>query len=305
MAGPSLSVVVVTVYGSVYLEPCLLALESQSGAPEDLEIIVVYNRNKADIHLLKDRFPKARFFYSPDRQTQNALRGWGVEQATGRIVAVTVDHCTAERNWCHRILTEHERAWAAIGGAVDKGTQPGTLTNWAVHIYDYCNYGTYLRPFNSGPSHDLSDCNVTYKREVLESMADAWRDDFNVALLNKALLTRGETLWLSPELIVYQNRDIPFERASWVAYQRGRVFATARLEDSSEGRRIYYALFSPLLPGILLSRLAKNLFRKTIHYRKIFLTLPLIILLMLLWSWGEMITHLTLQRKITLPTAEE
>jgi hypothetical protein len=305
MACPSLSVVVVTVYGTSHIGQCLSALGKQIEAPNDLEIIVVYNRNDGDMRRLKSRFPEARFFYFPDRQTQNALRSCGVKLARGRIVAITVDHCTAEKNWCRRIVMAHGRPFAAIGGAIDMGTQPDTIVNWVVHIYDYCNYGSYLRPFEGGPANDLSDCNVTYKREILDSISDTWLDDFNVSLLNKALLTRGEILWLSPEIIVCQNRDITFRKASRVAFQRGRAFASARLAKSSENQRILYTILSPLLPAVLISRLVKNVYRKKKHYSTILLTLPLTLLFILFWSWGEIVTQLTLSRNITLPTTRE
>jgi hypothetical protein len=302
---PSLSVVVVTVYGSTYLEQCLLALEEQIEAPEDLEIIVAYNRNDDDVRPLKSRFQKVQFYFSPARQTQNALRSYGVENAGGRIVAITVDHCTVTEHWCRQILRAHEKPFAAIGGAIEKGTQPDTLSNWAVHIYDYCNYGSYLMPYEEGPASDLSDCNVSYKRDVLGSTSNIWIDDFNVSLLNKALLIRGETLWLSPEIIVHQHRNIAFKSASRIAFHRGRAFASARTVNSSENQRILYTIFSPLLPAILMTRLVKNVYRKKIHYRIILLTLPLIALFTFLWSWGEMITQMTLNKNINLPTIEE
>jgi hypothetical protein len=220
-------------------------------------------------------------------------------------VAITVEHCTPEEHWCARILVAHKGPYAAIGGAIEKGNQPDTLVNWAVHLYDYCNYGYYLDPVSYGPAQDLSDCNVSYKREVLTTTAPLWEKKFNVPLLNRALLARDKTLWLSPDIVVCQNRNIDLSQAARVAYCRGRAFASARLNNSSLNQRILYTIFSPFLPLLLLRRLIINLSRKKSHLGMAFKSLPIICLLSILWSSGEFFGYLIGHRDISIAVVNE
>ncbi|MDT8303838.1 MAG: glycosyltransferase [Sedimentisphaerales bacterium] len=287
-----LSVVVVTVYSSWYLEQCLASLEHQVGAPE-MEIIAVYDERMDDVSELKEKFPCVQFHNVSGLQTQEALRSVGAVLARGKIVALTVDHCTPEENWCRRIVEEHTGPYAAVGGALEKGIQPDTAINWAVHFYDYCNYGYFQNPVSRGPARNLSDGNVSYKREALNKVADIWMNSFHVSFVNRALLAGGEKLWLSPDIIVYQNRNINFIRAVQVAYRRGRVFGSTRVSRTGLYKRVLYTFCSLILPLLLLGRFVMNILSKRSQMAAIVKAFPFIVLLAVLWSVGEFMGYLT------------
>jgi hypothetical protein len=271
-----------------------MALEKQVGTL-DREIIVVCDGRIKDVQRLRERFAFVRFHQVSGHFTQEALRATGARLAQGRIVALTVDHCTPEEHWCERMVTAHADPFAAVGGAIEKGVQPDTAANWAIHFYDYCNYGYYLNPVMRGLSHNLSDCNVSYKREALAKTADFWAEEFHVPLVNQALLARGERLWLSPDIVVCQHRDIRLARAVQVAYRRGRRFSSTRIVGSNLGRQLVYIASSPLLPLLLLGRLIKNVSQKRSHVGLVLRVFPLIVLLATVWSWGEFMGYLTRQ----------
>jgi hypothetical protein len=229
----------------------------------------------------------------------------GVRHARGRIIAITVDHCTPDTDWCSRVIKAHERPFAAVGGALEKGNQPDTLSNWAVHLYDYCNYGRYLAPFSEGPTQNISDCNASYKSEILGGTVALWKEKFDVALLHQELVARGETLWLSPDLVVYQNRDIDYRRALRVSFQRGRAFASARMAIADSRRRLFRFLLTPVLPLILLKRFATNVFTKRSRISIGVRTMPFVALLSVLWSLGEFVSYLSGEKNMTLGVTSE
>jgi len=283
---------------------CLHALESQVDAPDDMEVIVVCQENVRDVALLKKQFPSAKFYPLSGRQTQDTLRGSGVSQARGDVIAITVDHCNPDKHWCANIAKAHEGPYAAVGGAIEKGTQPDTLVNRAIHLYDYCNYAYYQNPIHAGPARDLSDCNASYKRWALTATADLWVGGFNVQSINRALLARGETLWLSPDIVVQQNRTAKLGRAARIAYERGRAFASSRLAHSTSGQRIFYSFFSPLLPLMFWKRLTVNLYQKSLLGQSL-RALPLIGLFTILWSLGEFSGYLAGRPDVTLAISDE
>jgi hypothetical protein len=258
-----------------------------------MEIIAICDERVDDVSTLGQEFPFVEFHCTSGLQTQERLRAIGVGHSRGKIVALTVDHCTPEEHWCRQLMKAHSRDYAGVGGAFEKGIQPGTAINWAVHFYDYCNYGYYQNPVPPGPARALSDGNVSYKREALDRVADLWNESFHVPFVNRALLNRGEGLWLAPDIVVYQNRNIDFSRAIQVAYRRGRVFASTRISKSIQVKRVFYAFFSFLLPLVLLGRLAANTIYKRAQLLPLLKAFPLIALLTMLWACGEFMGYVT------------
>jgi len=292
VSSPLLSVVVVTVYNLTYLSQCLSSLIEQSGNI-DMEIIAVCDERVDALLGMQSRFENVIFHHMEGLQTQEGMRAIGAGMASGNIIAFTVDHCTPEKHWCKNIIKEHSGPYAAVGGGFEKGTQPDTLINLAVHFYDYCNYGYFQSPVKRGPAKYLSDGNVAYKREALMSVARLWKESFHVSFVNAELLAKGEILWLSPDILVYQNRDITFERAMKVAFRRGRVFGSKRVSEIPKVKRLILLISSIFLPLLLVGRFIMNIIINRAHLSDIAKASPLIILLVFQWSSGELIGYLT------------
>ena len=289
---PSLSVVVVTFYNSSYLKNCLTALEQQIGSP-DMEIIVVCDEIIDNVPSLRAQFPSVKFHHLSGLQTHEKLLAVGVGQARGKVVALTVNHCTPEQHWCAHIMEAHVDPYSAVGGAVEMGPQPDTAVNWAIHLYDESAYGYYQNPLTRGPAKNLSVTNVSYKRKILTSMADFWANGFDVPALNRALLAAGETIWLSPDIVVYQHRSMNFRQAIREPYGQGRSFAKIRAAKFAASKRLFYMFFSTLLPLLLLSRLIINIIRKRLYFSAVIRAFPFVLLFSILWSCGEFIGYIT------------
>ena len=300
----SLSVVVVAVYSSEHIDRCLTALTSQVGAP-NMEIIVVYHEGVDDTQVLEKKFSSVQFYCAPGPQTQAKMITLGIQRTSGQIVALTVDHCAPEEHWCAKIMELHKGPHAAVGGSLEIGVQPNTAVNWAVHLYDYCSYGYYQHPIKPGPARELSDCNVAYKRKILEDTADLWAEGFHVPIINKVLLARGESLWFSPDLLVYQHRDIDFFRAARIAYRRGKAFASARISSATLGQQLFYMMLSPFLPIKLVGKLLANLVPKGSHLGSMIRAFPCITLFATLWSLGEFMGFFTRRLDRVILVTEE
>lgn len=301
---PALSVVVVTVYDSEHLSRCLDALMNQVDPPT-MEIIAVYHERVPGIQALMEEHPEVIFLLAPGDQTQDRMLALGINRTRGGIIALTVDHCTPERHWCRRMVDAHASGHGAIGGGLEFGDQPSTAANWAVHLYDYCSYGYYQFPVKNGPARELSDCNVSYRREVLTSIADRWTDSFHVPIINRLLGGSGTMLRFSSGLLVYQHRSIDFASAARIAYTRGRAFASARVGGYGFMKRLRYTLLSPLLPAKLIAKLLVNMLPKGAHRMEFARAFPLIVIFLFLWSAGEFKGFLTGRRgEVILVTQE-
>jgi hypothetical protein len=301
---PVLSVVVVIVSDTTraggdtsHLDGCLDALERQVDAPP-MEIIVPYHSRTRGVEGRR-RFPGVRFLRADDlrsvtetggsREHHDELRARGLAVARGEIIALLEDHARPDPHWCARIVEEHRQPFAAIGGAIENGID--RPLNWAVY---FCDFGRYQNPIPSGASPFASDANVSYKRAALEAIRPTWERVFHETAVNSALTARGETIALSPEVIVRQYRaglrlrDALRERFIW-----GRSYAASRAELAGGARPWLYAALSPALPGLLLSRMASNVLRKRRHRGAFLRAFPLTAVLTVSWSLGELAGYVT------------
>jgi hypothetical protein len=313
---PVLSVVVALVSdttgapGCAHLEPCLAALTRQSGAPP-MEIIVPVLPATAGLAELRRKYPEARIVEMPDlhlysgqpgsREHHDELRARGMAQARGRIVALIEDHGIAAEDWAARIVERHSPARqggvselrptgaAGIGGAIENGID--RPLNWAVY---YCDFLRYQRPFPEGDSWIASDANVSYKRAALESVAPVWSEVFHESSVNAALRGRGERIALSPAIVVYQHRQgLDFKGAMKERFVWGRSYAATRAGLAGNSKRIFWAVFAPALPALMLARMTLMAWKKRRTMGAFIRAFPFTAALIVSWSWGELIGYST------------
>jgi hypothetical protein len=202
-------------------------------------------------------------------------------------VGLLEDHARPHPRWAASVVAAHRQPYGAIGGAIENGVDRGL--NWAVY---YCDFGRYQNPVPAGETPYASDANVTYKRDVLERVRHAWHDSFREVVVHAALKSVGVTVALDPRIIVYQNRrgltmgDALRERFSW-----GRSYAATRLVLLTWPRRFAYAALSPVLPAILLFRMASTA-RSRSSFATFARTAHLAALLTATWSAGEAVGYL-------------
>lgn len=296
---PDISVVIAVVSDTDHLRGCLNALQKQEQAPS-MEWIVPHDGTDPQMRELETEFPEARFpefhdlrhratAHGGSREHHDELRARGLACASGRIIALLEDHGRVDAHWARRIMDVHQSSYAAVGGAIDN--EVDRALNWAVY---FCDFGRYQNPVREGPSYYLSDANVSYKHEVLDRIKDLWMESFHETSVHGTLLSQGETLWLSPRILVYQHREnLGLGQALRERYVWGRSFAGTRSQEVPTARRLFFLLLSPLLPMVLVIRKIRDILRKKRLLAAFAQALPLIVLLTFMWSIGEFVGYLT------------
>jgi hypothetical protein len=290
-----LSVIVTIVDGGETLARCLDALVRQLDPP-DLEILVPWDESVPGIDAIAPRFPDARFLAlgavatarpaataGGQHELFDRRRAAGLAAARGALVAIVEDRGAPRPDWAQTMAALHERLpHAAIGGAIENGRD--APLNWAVY---FCDFGRYHLPFAAGPRTWVSDVNIGYKRRALDATADLWRERYHETTVHWALQRAGETLYLSPELVVDQFRDhlrlgaLLGERFAW-----GRLFAYTRAREIGAARRAALAALAPCLPALLFIRHARTQLAAPTRGRFLVAS-PLVLLLLAAWSLGE------------------
>jgi hypothetical protein len=301
LKSPHLSIVIRVVGGGAFLERCLLNLLPQT-RDQNIEIIVPYDATIAEIKTLAPRFPQVVFqemravpsiaAVSPGARHHlyDRRSTAGFHAARGEIICQLEDYAIPNPDWCAQIIHAHrELEHAVIGGAVEHAGQ-GAL-NWALYFLDF---GRYQLPLREGAVAFLTDVNVSYKRRALEMVREHWAERYNEVNVHWALLAKNVTLWQRPQIVVHEDRGtLSFTRALQERYEWGRVFGSMRAREVSLARRVFLIVASPLLPRVLVWRIAYRVMTTRRHRRAFLRALPFALLMAAAWSLGEAAAYLT------------
>src|SRR5215831_18164363 len=208
---PDLSVIVAIIAGGKEaMTSCLQAL-AESAKCYTTECIVPYDTRLDGVEELEMIFPWVDFinvrahvnsdlFGSLSREHHDILRAIGLRRARGQIVALLEDHGIPSVDWVPAIMDAHgSGSDSAVGGAVENGVD--RVLNWAVY---FCDFGRYQNPVPQGPAEFLSDSNVSYKREALDTVRHLWMDAFHETSVNWELRRQGRSLRLDSRMVVHQ-----------------------------------------------------------------------------------------------------
>lgn len=296
-----LSVVVTIVDGGEALERCLRALQGQVDPPV-LEVIIPFDDSVRQMEEVAARYSEFHFLNLGNLGTARAQesasgqhelfdrrRAAGLAHAQGDLVAMLEDRGVPVPTWANRFVAAHRQDHLVIGGAIENGTD--RVLSWAVY---FCDFGRFQLPFEGGAADYVSDINVCYKPGALERTRELWRERFHETTVHWALQRSGVILYLTPDVVIEQIRDLPGfrqlleERLAW-----GRLFAYTRGKECTLARRLAWTTVTPLLPFILFLRLIRLRIRKRVAVGSFVKALPAILVLLTAWSVGEMVGYLT------------
>lgn len=299
--GQPVSVVVGLISGKTAdLRRCLEALHAQVPAPP-AEILVPYEDAVADVLTLATTFPAVRFIHADGLDTARARQGFsrehhdtlrtiGLRAARFDTVILTEDHAHASPTWCRDLaaaLQRHPNA-AAIGGPVQCDSPHGLN-----HAVWFCDFGRYQKPLPDAVAEYVSDSNVAYRRQALQTVAPAWADAYHETSVHWAMTQAGLELRTTPSAVVWQARgDLGLGGALLERFVWARSFAGTRARLIG-AKRWVLAVATPLLPAILTWRLFQLSRQRGENFGRFLSVLPLVALLQSAWALGELVGYVT------------
>jgi glycosyltransferase involved in cell wall biosynthesis len=284
----SLSVVIASKVGAPFIDDCLTSLE-QEAKTLAAEVIVVACGSADYAARMRRQFPWVRVIHRAGREGVPVLRRCGVEQATGDIVAVIEEHCLAANNWLHKALAAHRGGdYGAVGGpVVDSAYQ--RLRDWVVY---FCEYNGSLPPAPDGEVSTLNGANIAYRRQVLMGHKHLLGDGYWEASLHPTLLADGVKFLSVPDMVVHHRGPFDFGYYLRQRYWFSRAFAGARAKALPTSRRLAYLVAAPLVPAILLARMALHVWQKRCHVGKFVRSFPLLVPALTVFVAGEWVGYL-------------
>ena len=267
-----------------------------------MQVIIPFDDSISDVGGMAGEYPDFEFLPLGPIPTEKPLRtpagqhelfdrrrSAGLAAARGELIGILEDRGVPDPEWAARVDALHALPHAVIGGAVECGVD--RTLNWAVY---FCDFGRYQLPFEAGPRPYVTDVNISYKREALEKTSELWHERYHETTVNWALTRAGDTLFLTPDLVVRYRREnlrlgtVLHERLDW-----GRLFAYTRVRECSRGKRVAYACLAPLLPVLLFLRNTRIQAQKRVRFARFLKASPLVALLMATWSLGEFLGYLS------------
>jgi len=296
----ALSVIVTVVSGKESLRECLAAITAQQ-IDGVVEIIVPFDRFCSKVATLSSEFPDVIFYEIADlgraadtsiKAHQHCLydrrRAVGLGMCRGRIIAITEDHAVPAKDWCAQIMSCHTQPYDAIGGAIENGVDHPM--NWAWY---YCDFGRYGRPLDPAACDYISDVNIAYKREALESVRDAWQEEYHETTVHWLMQERGYVTFRDPSMVAMQHRPkLGFIKSIKERWQWAGVYAETRLQFIGFSHRMVLLISAPLLPAVLTLRAIRHMFRQGRGFWQMLTTVPLVWMLTAAWSFGECYVYL-------------
>jgi hypothetical protein len=277
------SVVVASKVGRPFLDQCLASFEADARAL-GAEVVVSCARPPAEMAWLAQDFPWVRLVHAPDLHKVPALRRRGLEVTGADLVALIEEHCSAGPGWLARALAAHGQGdYGAVGGPVADHDYD-RLRDWAVY---FCEYNGAMPPVPAGETGDLNDANIVYRRRVLEDHLALLDDGYWPMTLHPTLLAEGVRLLAVPDMVVHHRGPFDFGYYLRQRFLFSRAFAGVRAASQSSGRRLAYLVGAPLVPAMLLARMAGRVWRKRRRVREFALSLPLTLPALVVLVAGE------------------
>jgi len=298
---PFLSVVVTIVDGGEMLRKFLRALTTQEDPPS-MEILLPYDASIPEIAEFRGEFPDITYLAmgvteilrpidtgAGQHELYDRRRAAGLAAARGTLIGILEDRAPVRANWARNVVLLHDKLpYGIIGGAIE--CAPCDLLNWAFYVCDLSRYGL---PFEGGPWPMVSDVNVSYKRKMMDDTRHIWETRFNEAVVHWALREKGETIFLSPDLVV--DYHTPYTSLAGVMPERfhwGRLFGHVRGKAMNPLSRVAHVVLGPLIPFVLLIRHGQAQARKG-NLGRYLLAAPLVFVLSVGWAAGEVWGNIT------------
>lgn len=270
------SIVIVRFAGGDALSAALAALRQQAGDHAGLEVIVAQEAGAAveprhDVTVVE----------LPAGAGPARLRAAGVGAAHGDIVSITEDHCMAQTNWSMALRHAHDAGHGVVGGPID----PAPALRGADLALYLLAYGHFRSPRPAGVVARLSDCNVSYRRAVLDLVRETWRESFVESDVHAALVASGQSLWFEPRAGVLQGRAVDLAAVTHEQRVHGEEFASGRAARASRLARVVLVFTTVLLPPLMVWRALRP--ARGLGFGRALSALPALARLAVAWAWGE------------------
>jgi hypothetical protein len=286
-----LTVIVGSLDAGTHLPDCLESLQSAC-AGLDAEILVVDGSAASDLDVIRQRFSSTRFIAMPRGTLVPALWGRGLRDARGRIVAFTIAQCRVGAGWARSLIDGIRSGASGVGGPLD--VLPGTSATGRATFY--LRYSAWLGS-PDGPVQEIAGDNAAYDHAALRAVQSDAAEAFWEVEAHARFRESGRSL------IMHSGAKAWFTDDTALATMAARRFAHGRHSGAFRVRRGIRTRWqmvagAPLVPVVLLVRVARRVARARGHVLRFVTSLGAFLVLAVAWAAGEAIGAFTAETEM-------
>jgi hypothetical protein len=275
-----LTVIVGSLDAGAHLPNCLQSLESAC-AGLDAEILVVDGSAAAGLDGIRQRFPSVRFIAMPSGTLVPALWGRGLRDAHGRVVAFTIAQCRVGADWARRLVEGIRSGAVGVGGPLD--VLPGTSATGRATFY--LRYSAWLGS-HDGAAAEIAGDNAAYDHAALRAVRNDAAESFWEIEAHARFRELGRTLIMHSGAIAWFTDDTRLGTMAARRFAHGRHSGAFRVRRGIR-TRWQMILAAPLVPLVLLARVARRVVRARGHLVRFVTSLGAFLVLAAAWAAGE------------------
>lgn len=279
---PEVSVVVPSVSGTGAVLECLAALAGQEGGAA-AEVVVVDRAGEATRAAIRHLFPGVRIVAMDEGAPLPEMRGRGLAEARGGMIAVLGEHLRPASSWLRAIVDAQARGRDAIGGPIDNG-EPASAAEWAFFLSEY---GRFMPPVAADSAPLLAGSNCAYRRSALDRLGARSGTALWDADLAARLSEAGMAVACDGALSARNEKRLDAAGLLAQRHHCSRAGAAHRTARWPRWKRVGFALATPLLPPLLLARIVRTVLAKRRRRRELLRALPLLVAVCVVWATGE------------------
>jgi glycosyltransferase involved in cell wall biosynthesis len=210
---PEISVIVPSYNSEKTIAACLQALTAQTAAAW-FEIILVDSSNDRTPEIVRERFPRVRFFHLKEKTAPGLARNHGIARARGEILAFTDSDCIAAPDWLETIRAAHAGAYPVIGGGV-RNAFPRHPISIAEFFLEFREFSVHSprREIDILPTNNLSVRRAIFERFGVFSDLRASED----AVFIHQLRRHGVKVLFEPRICIRH-----MNRRAWAPFLRNQ-----------------------------------------------------------------------------------
>jgi hypothetical protein len=207
----------------------------------------------------------------------------GLEATDRPVVALSTTAMCPTPGWRRAMLERLEATGAAVAGGPIRPLADDPVSR-AIFLLRYVNY---LPPLIHREGVEPPGDNAVYRRDRLEGLESLWKEGFWEAEIHRALRARGERTIMAEGGVVEHHGEGCLFGLLQKRYAHGRRYGASRAKDRGPAWRLLRIAAAPLVPFVLLGRIARALRSRGQSLVPWLPALPALLPLLAAWSLGE------------------
>lgn len=281
-----LSVIVGCLDGASTIRDCLTALQAAC-AGIDAEILVADASADDSARIARESLPQAHVLSLPVGTLVPSLWGAALREAQGRVVAFTIAQCVVDPGWARALLDGIRSGATGVGGRL--GVRSGTSATGRATFY--LRYSAWLS-VPDGPAEEIPGDNAAYDHEALRSVRDSSGAPFWEVEAHARFRAAGRRLVVHPGATAWFADDTALGTMAARRFAHGRHSGSFRVRSGIR-TRWQMVLGAPLVPFVLLVRVATRVARAPGHMAGFASSVGAFLVLAAAWAAGEAIGGFT------------